>query len=72
MVDGIIISEVVATIFYTLLGLALFILCFKVIDWLTPFSLEKELAEHQNTAVAIILGSTAIAMAILIAAVIRS
>ncbi len=72
MLDGIIISEVLATIFYTALALVLFVVCFKVIDWLTPFSLHEELAKHQNTAVAIILGSTAIAMSILIAAVIRS
>lgn len=72
MLDGIIITEVVATIFYTLLALVLFCICFKIIDILTPFSLQEELSKHQNTAVAIILGSTAIAMSILIAAVIRS
>ena len=64
-------AEVFATVFYALLGLILFIVSYMVIDKLTRFSLHEELAEKQNAAVAIVIGAVAIALAILLAAVIR-
>ncbi len=68
--DAILISEVLATIIYTVLGLALFIGCFWFIDKITHFSLEKEIIDEHNNAVAILMGAVAIALAIIIAAVI--
>ena len=66
MFDGIILSEIIATIVYTILALGLFVFCFWVIEMITVFvSIKKELIEKQNTAVAILLGSGAIAMAII-------
>lgn len=66
------IAEVVSTIFYTGLGLGLFILCWMVIEWLTPFSLRKEVEEEHNMAIAVLMGSIFLSLAILIAAVILS
>lgn len=66
------VAEVVSTIFYTGLGLGLFILCWMVIEWLTPFSLRKEIEAEQNLAIAILMGAVFISLAILIAAVILS
>ena len=69
---GIIMSEIIATIVYTFLGLVLFIICFWIIDTLTHVSIQKEIVEKQNIAISVLLGSGAIAMAIIIANVIRS
>jgi len=38
-------------------------------DWLTPYSLWKEINEKENTALAILLGSIAIGLAVIIVAV---
>ena len=65
-------AEVVATIFYAFLGLILMIVSYVIIDMLTPFSLHEELSGKANTAVAIVMGSVMISLAILIANVINS
>ena len=70
--DAINAAEVMATIFYTFLGLGLFVACYQILDWLTPMDFHLELSEKTNTALAIVIGSVMIALAILISAVIRS
>ena len=65
-------AEILGTIFYAFLGLFLMICCYVIIDKLTPFSLHEELAGKANVAVAIVMGSVMISLAILIANVIRS
>jgi uncharacterized membrane protein YjfL (UPF0719 family) len=64
-------SEIVATVIYSLLGLVLLLVSYAIIDKLTHFSLHEELSEKQNVAVAIVIGSVFIALAILIASVIK-
>ena len=64
-------AEVLATIFYTLLGFGLFLGCYIIIDRLSGFSLRRELIDEHNMAVAIVIGALLIALAILIAAVIQ-
>ena len=66
------VAEVVSTIVYTGLGLALFIVSWLIIELLTPFSLRKEIEEDQNLALAVLIGAIFIALAILISSVIRS
>ncbi len=65
-------NEVIATVFYAFLGLVLMIVSYIIIDALTPFSLHEELSGKANTAVAIVMGSVMISLAILIANVINS
>ena len=65
-------AEIVSTVIYTGLGLALFLISWVIIEKLTPFSLRKEIEEDQNLAVAVLIGAVFIALSILIAAVIRS
>ena len=72
MFDTIRIAEIVSTIVYTGLGLLLFILCWIIIEALTPFSLRKEIEEDQNLALAVLIGAVFIALAIMISSVIRS
>jgi uncharacterized membrane protein YjfL (UPF0719 family) len=66
------IAEVLGTIFYTLVGVVLMWGCWKVLDWITPFSIVKEIEEDQNVALAVLIGSIFLALAIIIAAVILS
>jgi uncharacterized membrane protein YjfL (UPF0719 family) len=72
MLDGILVSEVLATMFYTILGLILLGISWKIIEWFTPFSLRKEIEDDQNLAIAVLIGSLFISIAILISAVIIS
>lgn len=53
------------------LGVLLFILVFVVIDMLTPGKLWDEIVNKHNNAGAILIGSVAIAMGIIIAAAIH-
>lgn len=56
---------------FVTLGLIIFGIAFYIIEKLTPFSLRKEIEEDQNTALAIILGSVILGIAIIIAAAIH-
>lgn len=64
-------ANVVAGVVFTLLGIVLFIGAFMLFDKLTPGSLWKELIEDQNTALGVLMGCVAIALAIVIAAAIH-
>jgi len=64
-------ANVLAGIVFTLLGIVLFIGAFMLFDKLTPGSLWKELIEDQNTALGVLMGCVAIALAIVIAAAIH-
>ncbi len=70
--DNIILAEVVSTVFYSILGLVLMIISWMVIEWLTPFSLRREIEDDQNLAVAVLIGCVFLSLSILIAAVILS
>jgi uncharacterized membrane protein YjfL (UPF0719 family) len=59
-----------ASLIYTLLGLALFGSSLFLATKLSPFSLRKEVEEDQNVAVGIIIGSMFIGIAIIVAAAI--
>ncbi|SLN36127.1 DUF350 domain-containing protein [Ruegeria meonggei] len=66
------IAEIISTIFYTFLGVTLMWIVWKVIDWLTPFSIVREIEHDQNTALAVLVGLLFVSVAIIIAAVILS
>ena len=61
----------VAAVLFAIIGVLLFILAFMVFDKLTPGSLWKELIEDQNTAIGVLMGAVAIALAIIIAAAVH-
>jgi hypothetical protein len=56
---------------YVVVGLGLFGVAYLIIDKVTPFSLRKELIEDRNQALAIVLGSVFISIALILAAAIR-
>lgn len=61
----------VASVVYSLLGMAVFALGFLIISWVTPFSIRKEIEEDQNTSLGIVIGSVVLGLAIIIAAAIH-
>lgn len=65
-------AEVISTIFYVFLGVALMGVIWKIIDWITPFPIMKEIEQDQNMALSILIGFVFVAIAIIIAAVIIS
>jgi uncharacterized membrane protein YjfL (UPF0719 family) len=62
--------HIVQVLIYVFLGLAIFAVAYLVIDKLTPFSFGRELLENKNTAMAIVLGSIFIGIALILAAAI--
>ena len=53
------------------LGVVLFVLAFVILDLLTPGKLWHEISEKKNTAAAILMGSAALALGIIVAAAIH-
>lgn len=66
------IAEMIGTIVYTGVGMVLMFFVWKVIDWMTPFPIIKEIEEDQNMALAVLIGLLFVAISIIIAAVILS
>jgi uncharacterized membrane protein YjfL (UPF0719 family) len=64
-------SNIVNSAAFALLGVVLFAVAFLVIDLLTPGKLWDELSAKQNSAVAIVIGCVAIALGIIVAAAIH-
>jgi len=62
----------VASVVYSLIGVAIFALAFLLMERIAPFSLKKELAEDDNVAVGVVLGSIVIGLSIIIASAIGS
>lgn len=65
------IRPLVASVTYSLLGMAVFALGFLIIRWVSPFSIRKEIEEDQNVSLGIVIGSVLIGLAIIIAAAIH-
>ena len=61
------IHDFVFTILYSVVGLAIFPAFFWVVSRITPFPVIKEIEEDQNVALAILIGSAMIGLAIIIA-----
>jgi putative membrane protein len=71
-VNANILGPVVATVLFALLGLVIYIFGFMILDRITPYALWKEICEKQNVALAILVGSGAIGLAMIISAAIHS
>ncbi|MBM3810414.1 MAG: DUF350 domain-containing protein [Acidimicrobiia bacterium] len=56
---------------FSLMGIVIFVVAFKVIDKATPFQLWKEIIEEHNTALAILLGAMSIGLCLIIAAAVH-
>ena len=65
---GVTVSGVISTVVYSVLGMVILMAAYKIFDWVTPYRLQKELAEDQNIAIGTLLCGIFIALAIIIAA----
>ena len=63
--------NIARVLIYGLLGLAIFGVCYLIIDKLTPFSFGRELIENRNVAVAIVLAGVFLGIAVILAAAIH-
>ena len=61
---------VIETIVYGALGIVVLMVGFKVFDWVTPFSLNKEIAEDNNVAAGVAVAGIMIALGLIVAAAI--
>jgi putative membrane protein len=64
-------APMVAALVYAVLGLVVFGVAFVVVDKLTPYHLWKELIDEKNSALAIVVGSVAIGISIIVSSAIR-
>ena len=72
MSDLINLHYVISAVLFSAIGLGIFILGFIVLDLLTPkVQVWRELVEKQNIAVAIVLGSCMLGIAIIIASAVH-
>jgi putative membrane protein len=56
---------------FALLGVALFWLCFIVIDWVTPYKLWVEIVEKQNLALGVVVAAMCVGISMIVAAAIH-
>lgn len=62
---------VVTTLVFSLVGIVLFALAFLIIVKIAPFSTRKEIEEDQNIALAILIGSVIIGIAMIVASAVH-
>ncbi|MGM0596652.1 MAG: DUF350 domain-containing protein [Myxococcota bacterium] len=65
-------ADVISTLFYSLMGLAVALFGYKIYDIITPFDLRKELEVDQNTSLGIVVGAIILGLSLIIAASIMS
>jgi putative membrane protein len=61
----------VLTLTFTIVGLILFAFAFWIMNKVAPFSVRKEIEDDQNTALAIVMGSVIIGIALIVAAAVH-
>lgn len=56
---------------YAIMGVAVFWICFVIIDKLTPYNLWAEIVEKKNQALAIVVGAMCIAVGLIVSAAVH-
>ena len=64
-------AVVVGSIMFALIGVAIFWICFLIVDKLTPYDLWNELVEKKNVALAIVVGAMCLSIGNIVAAAIH-
>jgi len=62
---------IVGSVMFALIGVAIFLVCFVIVDKLTPYKLWEEIVEKKNVALAIVVGSMCIAIGMIVAAAVH-
>ncbi|HET7434031.1 MAG TPA: DUF350 domain-containing protein [Thermoanaerobaculia bacterium] len=60
-----------STVFYTFFGIVVFALAFWAMVKIAPFSIRKEIEADQNTALAIVIASVILGLALIIASAVH-
>ena len=71
MEHGLDLRGVTGSVVYAVIGGLVFALAFAAFDRMTPYSLWREIIQRRNTALAIVVGSVAIGLSLIIAAAIQ-
>lgn len=61
----------VGSVFFALLGVIVFWVSFRVLDWLTPYNLWEELIEKQNMALGMVVAAMCLGISLIVAAAIH-
>ncbi|MDJ1503954.1 DUF350 domain-containing protein [Xanthocytophaga agilis] len=61
---------IMGTIIYSVIGLIMCVIGFKVVDWLIPGHLARQIAEEKNIAAALVAAALILGICIIIAAAI--
>ena len=56
---------------FALIGVAIFWICFVIIDRITPYDLWAEIVEKRNVALAIVVGAMCIAIGLIVSAAVH-
>jgi putative membrane protein len=68
---GLKLDLIVGSVVFALVGVAIFWLCFVIIDKLTPYKLWDELVEKQNVALGVVVAAMCLGISIIVAAAIH-
>lgn len=63
-------NGIIGSIVYSLIGIAMAVLATKIVDWVTPGNLFRQLADEKNIPLAIFTGMFVLGICIIIAAAI--
>jgi len=66
-----VVKAITGSVLYSGIGLGMFVVAYRVMQGILPFSLRKELEEDQNVAVGVLMGAVMLGLAIIIAAAIH-
>ena len=64
-------AVVFGSMLYALIGVVIFWICFVIVDKITPYDLWAEIVDKKNVALAIVVGATAIAIGLIVAAAVH-
>ena len=64
-------AVVFGSMLYALIGVVVFWICFVIVDKITPYNLWEEIVDKKNVALAIVVGSTAIAIGLIVSAAVH-
>ena len=65
------VQNIEAALVFAFIGIAVLLLSFRIIDWLTPYDLWKEIVQEKNMALAVLIGALSIGISIIIAAAVH-
>jgi uncharacterized membrane protein YjfL (UPF0719 family) len=64
-------GQLLNAVIYALLGIAIFMFAFTILDKMTPYHLWNEIVHEKNLALAILIGAISLGICIIIAAAVH-